>query len=120
MNTTVVISNPMKPWLDSIILHCWVDSSSLMLSIPENIARQLQLEILEKREVILEDRSKVKVAYVGPVKLSFNNCSCFSCAFVFGDKPTLGAVRLDEIDFIVQNRTRPNMTGAMSRHTIYH
>jgi len=119
MHTTVVISNPLKPWLQPVALNCRVDSSSLMLSIPGRIARNLQLNILEKKLVILEDGSQIYVPYAGPVNLSFNHCDFIVCAFVMGNDPVLGAVRLSETDFIIVNGPHSIVLNSIPQHAMY-
>ena len=100
MYITVVVSNPKKPWLDFMRLKCLVDGSSLMLSISQKIANLLQLKELEKRWIITDEGKKMIVPYVGPIRMDFEERSCFACAFVLGEEPMLGAVRLSEADFI--------------------
>jgi hypothetical protein len=119
MYITVVISNPRKPWLNFSRLKCLVDGSSLMFSISQKIADLLQLEELEKRWIITDDGKKILVPYVGPLKIDFEERSCYACAFVIGDQPMLGAIRMSEADFIVHKSHHPIYINFFQRYSIH-
>ena len=74
--------------------------------IPEHIARQLQLEEREKREVTVADGSKRLVPYVAPVMTAFGNRSCFTGAMVLGNEVLLGAIPMEDMDLVVRPITR--------------
>jgi len=61
----------------TITVKSLVDTGALMLCIPEHIQIQLNLEEAEKREVTTADGKKYLVSYVGPVRVKFQNRSCF-------------------------------------------
>ena len=67
------LSNPVRPELKPIATKCLADSGSTFLVIPQHIATQLQLEILETREATTADGSSHTVPYAGPVKVNFEN-----------------------------------------------
>ena len=79
-----------------------VDTGSTFLCIPQHIAIQLQIETLETREATLADGSSQKVPYAGPIKISFDNRSCFSGTLIMGDEVLLGAVPMEDMDLVVQ------------------
>src|SRR4030067_2061970 len=87
---SITISNPVKQGLEPIEARSLVDTGALHLCIPEHIAIQLQLSELEKREVMIADGKRVVCPYVGPVKLQFDNRSCFTGALVLGDSVLSG------------------------------
>ena len=93
----------------------------LHLCLPKHLVIQLGLEELEKREVILADGSRQSVAYVGPVKLTFENRSCYIGALVLGDEILLGAIPMEDLDLVLQpalrkiivNPENPNMAVSL-------
>ena len=82
------------------------DTGALHLCLPKHLVIQLGLEELEKREVILADGSRQSVAYVGPVKLTFENRSCYIGALVLGDEILLGAIPMEDLDLVLQPALR--------------
>lgn len=100
--TNITLSNPVNLQLKSIEANSLVDTGAVHLCIPEHIALQLQLKELEKREVTIADGSKKLCSYVGPVKLQFQNRSCFTGALVLGDSVLLGAIPMEDMYLVVQ------------------
>ena len=95
------LSNPIKPELKPIATKCLADSGSTFLVIPQHIATQLQLEVLETREATTADGSSHTVPYAGPVKINFENRNCFVGALIMGDEVLLGAVPMEDMDLVV-------------------
>jgi clan AA aspartic protease len=114
------LSNPVRAELDGINVAALVDTGAVHLCIPEHVAIQLQLSELEKREVTIADGTKRLCSYVGPVKLQFENRSCFTGALVIGDSVLLGAIPMEDMDLIIQpallkvsvNPINPNIAGS--------
>ena len=100
--TNITLSNPVNAQLKPIEANSLVDTGAVHLCIPEHIALQLQLKELEKREVTIADGSKKLCSYVGPVKLQFQNRSCFTGALVSGNAVLLGAIPMEDMDLVVQ------------------
>lgn len=84
-------------------VRCLVDTGALHLCVPTHIALQLAFDIdaADKREVTLADGSRKLVPYVGPIKLSFENRTCFVGALVMGDEVLLGAIPMEDMDLVV-------------------
>ena len=99
--TNITLSNPVNGLLKAIDANSLVDTGAVHLCIPEHIALQLQLKELEKREVTVADGSKKLCSYVGPIKLQFQNRSCFTGALVLGDTVLLGAIPMEDMDLVV-------------------
>jgi len=78
IQTKIALSNPRKAELDPLEVEALVDTGAATLCIPEHVAIQLNLAVLEQREVTTADGSKRKCDYVGPVQIRFGNRSCFS------------------------------------------
>ncbi len=97
----ITLSNPVKPGLNSITVKCLADSGSTYLVIPEHIATQLQLTILESREATTADGSSHTVPYAGPVRITFENRNCFVGALIMGDEVLLGAVPMEDMDLVL-------------------
>lgn len=118
--SSINLSNPVRPDLAGIGVSALVDTGAVHLCIPEHVAIQLQLNELEKREVTVADGSKRVCAYVGPVKLQFENRSCFTGALVIGDSVLLGAIPMEDMDLVIQpallkvsvNPSNPNIAGS--------
>ncbi|HTF02722.1 MAG TPA: clan AA aspartic protease, partial [Bacteroidia bacterium] len=93
----------------------------LHLCIPQHVALQLQLNELEKREVTIADGSRQLCSYVGPVKLQFENRSCFTGALVIGDSVLLGAIPMEDMDLVIHpallkvsvNPSNPNIPSSV-------
>jgi clan AA aspartic protease len=104
--TDLQISNPKNSSLETIQVKALCDIGALHLCIPSHIAIQLGLEELEKREVTLADGSHQKISYVGPLKVVFQNRSCYTGALVLGDEVLLGAIPMEDMDLILQPSLR--------------
>ena len=100
--STIILSNPVKPDLKSLEVKCLVDSGSTYLCIPQHLATQLEIKTLETREATLAEGSSQSVPYAGPVKISFDNRSCFVGTLIMGDEVLLGAVPMEDMDLIIQ------------------
>src|ERR1700733_3111605 len=96
----IVLSNPVIAELKPIEARCLVDTGSTYLCIPQHIATQLQIKTLETREAA--DGTSHSVPYGGPVKVSFDNRSCFVGTLIMGDEVLLGAVPMEDMDLVVQ------------------
>ena len=113
----ISLSNPRIMDLKAIEETALVDSGALMLCMPEHIATQLKLDLLEKREVQTADGKSHSVPYVGPVRVEFENRYCFVGALVLGNELLLGAVPMEDMDLIIHpsrqvlmaNPANPNM-----------
>lgn len=116
----ITLSNPRKPELHSITLQALADTGALMLCIPEHVALQLDLQTESLREVTVADGRSMRVPYVGPLKVTFENRLCFVGALVMGDEVLLGAVPMEDMDLVLSpsrqtimvNPESPNMPHA--------
>ncbi len=99
--STIYLSNPLKPEMKKIEVKCLVDSGSTFLCIPQHLAIQLGIEVLETREATLANGSNELVPYGGPVKVSFENRNCFTGTLIFGNEVLLGAVPMEDMDLII-------------------
>ena len=100
--SNITLSNPVKPGLKPIEVKCLVDTGSTFLCIPQHIATQLEIKELETREATLADGSSYAVPYGGPLKISFENRSCFVGTLIMGNEVLLGAVPMEDMDLVVQ------------------
>lgn len=99
--SNINLSNPVKPKLKSLDVRCLADSGSTYLVIPQHIAAQLQLRIIETREATTADGGSHTVPYAGPVQVTFENRNCFAGALIMGDEVLLGAVPMEDMDLVV-------------------
>lgn len=101
ISSEIKLSNPRSNKIKPLKVHALVDTGSLHLCIPEHVAIQLELEELYKREVTTADGKKHLCAYMGPIKLQFENRGCYTGALVIGDEVLLGAVPMEDMDVLV-------------------
>lgn len=119
----IQLTNLLDTSLQPFTAKALVDTGVLHLCIPEHIANQLKLKSLEEREVSLADGSKKLVKYVGPIKIVFQNRSCFTGAMVLGDEVLLGAIPMEDMDLVVHpaklqltvNPNNPNIPASVAK-----
>jgi clan AA aspartic protease len=119
----IQLTNLLDTSLQPFTAKALVDTGALHLCIPEHIANQLKLKSLEEREVSLADGSKKLVKYVGPIKIVFQNRSCFTGAMVLGDEVLLGAIPMEDMDLVVHpaklqltvNPNNPNIPASVAK-----
>lgn len=99
--TDLTLSNARDGALKPMTVQALVDTGAQWLCIPQHIAIQLKLDKNEDREVTLADGKKQTVPYMGPIKIGFDNRSCYSGALVFGDEVLLGAIPMEDMDLVV-------------------
>jgi clan AA aspartic protease len=104
--TNITLSNPVKANIQSIDTKALADTGALHLCIPKHLAIQLDLEELEQREVIVADGSRHRVGYVGPLKVTFENRSCYIGALVLGDEVLLGTIAMEDMDLTLEPSLR--------------
>jgi clan AA aspartic protease len=110
------IRNARKRGLAPQVVRALVDTGANILCIPPTLAIELQLDAVEKREVVLADGAKHWVPYVGPVQLSFGKRHSFGGAFVVGDEVLVGAIALQDLDLIVIPALETISVHAASSH----
>ena len=99
--TEVELSNPCQPDRRPVRVNARADIGSLMLCVPDGVARQLDVEHESTRNVEVVDGRQAKVPYVGPVRVRFGDRTCFVGALVMGTEVLLGAVPMDDMDLVV-------------------
>jgi clan AA aspartic protease len=104
--TNITLSNPVKANIQSIDTKALADTGALHLCIPKHLTIQLDLEELEQREVIVADGSRHRVGYVDPLKVTFENRSCYIGALVLGDEVLLGAIAMEDMDLTLEPSLR--------------
>ena len=115
----IKLSNPKDEALIPLDVKCLVDTGATYLCIPETVAIQLKLGETEKREVMLANGTVTSVPYVGPIKISFENRTCYVGAMVMGEQTLLGAIPMEDMDLVVHpklfklsvNPAHPNIAG---------
>jgi len=83
-----------------------VYSRSIMLCINENIQKQLQLPVVDKRKALLANSEIVECDVVAPIELRFKNRSSTCRAIVLpGDSNILlGLIPLEDMDVLIHPR----------------
>jgi len=122
VSANIKLSNARDLSLRPVETTCIVDTGATYLFITAEIALQLKLDELQRREVKLANGQVIEVSYVGPIKLEFEDRSCFVGAMVMGDTPLLGAIPMEDMDLIVHpallklsvHPQRPNIAGGFA------
>ena len=96
------LANDARPDLEEIEATGLVDTGVLHLCIPERVALQLQLSQKAPREVQTPDGKSHLVRYDSPVKISMLGRECVTGALVFGNQVLLGAILMEDMDFVVE------------------
>jgi len=120
---TVQLLNPLSQELAPLEVSALADTGAVHLCIPEHVALQLQLQELEKREVVLADGHRRTVPYMGPVEVRFRNRRCFTGAMVLGNEVLLGAIPMEDMDLVLQpqlqsidvNPESPNIAVSLAK-----
>ncbi len=73
VNPKIILKNPAKPDIAPIEVDALADSGAVHVCIPQHVQIQLELEEIDKKEVILADASRKLVPYVGPIEIRFEN-----------------------------------------------
>lgn len=105
----IELSNPRRAELPAIAVRALADTGSLMMCLPEAVARKLELETESVRSVTVADGRRIDVPYAGPVRVRFGERTCFVGAFVMGDEALLGAIPMEDMDLVV-SPTRQTVT----------
>lgn len=122
VNGVVTLRNPRRTDLKEVEVVALADSGSVHLCITEHVRIQLELEMIDQKEVTL-DGSQRLVPYVGPVELRFKNRVGFAGALVMGDQVLLGAIPMEDMDLVIVPRTRtidvnpesPNIASSIAK-----
>jgi clan AA aspartic protease len=120
---TFKLLNPLSQELAPLEVSALADTGAVHLCIPEHVALQLQLQELEKREVVLADGHRRTVPYMGPVEVRFRNRRCFTGAMVLGNEVLLGAIPMEDMDLVLQpqlqsidvNPESPNIAVSLAK-----
>ena len=105
----IKLSNPKEPDLEGIEVKALVDTGAAELCLPEHVAVQLKLDKTVEREVTLADGKRHVVPYVGPVQINFGkskNRTCFTGAYVLGERVLMGLTPLEAMDLVIEPRTQ--------------
>lgn len=118
----IELANAREDALLPMTVNALVDSGALHLCIPQHVATQLQLPVLDRREVTVADGKSRTVDYVGPVRIRFANRQCLVGALVLGDQALLGAIPMEDMDLVISparqsvtvNPNSPNIAASMA------
>ena len=91
-----------------LYVNAMVDSGAMTLTINEEIAEQLDLEVRKQIKVRLADGSLRQCDYVGPIEIHFENrlSSCLALVLPGADEVLLGVIPLEEMDVIIDTTTQ--------------
>lgn len=109
IHADIELANARQDDLLPMMVNALVDSGALHLCIPEHVALQLSLPVLDQRVVTIADGNAQTVDYVGPVRVRFANRQCLVGALVLGDQALLGAIPMEDMD-LVTSPSRQSLT----------
>lgn len=120
--TDIELANARLDDLLPITVNALVDSGAVHLCIPQHVANQLKLSVLDRREVTVASGESQMVDYVGPIKVRFANRQCVVGALVLGDQALLGAIPMEDMDLVIHpsrhivtvNPANPNMAMSLA------
>jgi clan AA aspartic protease len=123
----VKLANPRLPDLEPVEVEALADTGAVHLCIPKHIAIQLKLEEFDRREVTVADGPRLDVSYVGPLAIFVANRRGLAGATVLGDQVLLGAIPMEDMDLVLNPRTRqvvpnpvnPNIAGSVAMGVRY-
>ncbi len=97
----IELANAREDDLLPMTVNALVDSGALHLCIPRHVATQLELPVLDRREVTVANGQVQTVDYVGPVRVRFANRQCLVGALVLGEQTLLGAIPMEDMDLVI-------------------
>lgn len=123
--TDLRLANHARADLDEINVMALVDTGALHLCIPAHVAVQLQLQVLNAREVQTADGKPHVVDYVAPIRVSLLGRECVTGALVFGNQVLLGAIPMEDMDLVIEpsrqkvsvNPLSPNIPLSLAKST---
>jgi len=104
--TSISLRNPLRPEQAALHVPALADTGAAYLCLPIEVAEELGIAELERREVSLADGSRRLVPYAGPVEVRFGNRRCYVGAMLMGDEVLLGAIPMEDMDLVIQPLTR--------------
>ena len=99
--TTIKLRNPRREDVRELEVRALVDTGANHLCLPATVVAELSLEAETTRTVKTADGGVWHCRYVGPIKVRFQNRECFVGALEFGDQVLLGAIPLEDMDFVI-------------------
>jgi clan AA aspartic protease len=120
--TDIELANARQDDLLPMTVSALVDSGAVHLCIPQHVANQLNLPVLDRREVTVANGESQMVDYVGPIRVRFANRQCMVGALVLGDQALLGAIPMEDMDLVISparqtlvvNPQNPNMAMSLA------
>ena len=94
-------SNPRLPDLRPVDVEALADSGASYLCIPTDIALELQPETESTRTIMLANGRSQTYPYVGPIRVAFEDRSCFAGALVLGSSVLLGVIPMEDMDLVI-------------------
>lgn len=118
----IELANARDDALHPMSVNALVDSGALHLCIPQHVADQLALPVLDRRQVTIADGNAHTVDYVGPIRIRFQNRQCLVGALVLGTETLLGAIPMEDMDVVINpsrqsltvNPNSPNIAASMA------
>lgn len=87
-------------------VNALVDSGAYMMTIPEHVRLQLDLETVEQGEAEYASGKIESVPIVGPIAIKFANRRTVADAMVLGNQVLLGSIPMEAMDVVIHPRTQ--------------
>lgn len=80
-----------------------VDTGAYLLTIKDDVKKQLDLPLIEKQFVTLADETPLEVEIVGPVEIRFENrrTTCDAVVLTNAQDVLLGSIRMQDMDVLI-------------------
>ncbi|MES2443675.1 MAG: clan AA aspartic protease [Pseudomonadota bacterium] len=122
IHADIELANAREDALQPMTVNALADSGAPHLCIPQHVATQLGLTVLDRREVTIADGTAQTVDYVGPIRVRFANRQCLVGALVLGDQTVLGAIPMEDMDLVLNparrtvtvNPNSPNIAASLA------
>ncbi len=98
------VRNAAKSQLQELEVRSVCDSGAVITCVPQEVAEQLDLNILGEKTATTADGKPHRVPYAGPVQISFLNRTCVSGVLIFGNEVLLGATDMQDLDVTLDIR----------------
>lgn len=114
IHADIELANARQDDLLPMTVNARVDTGAVHLCIPAQVAMQLRLPVLDRRQVTVANGETQLVDYVGPIRVRYLNRQCLVGALVLGDQALLGAIPMEDMDLVISPSRQTVTTNPQS------
>lgn len=101
IRTKIKLANPRHNQPQDLEVSALVDTGADVMCLPAELVLRLGLEADSTRMAATADGSYRPCRYVGPIRVRFEDRTCYVGALELGDEVLLGAIPLEDMDLVV-------------------